>query len=110
MAKSVGSAAKRTSRLCLTFVKVTTPIAPRTPLPTKFAAAEKHTGYSPCDAPIALLSPCLGAQPTGIQPSLAQRNGLCAFRTHVSSNANRTDRQGPTRCGVLARPGNHHYR
>src|SRR5580692_7844061 len=43
MAKSVGSDAKSNSRLCFTFVKVTTPTAPRTPLPTKFAVAEKHT-------------------------------------------------------------------
>jgi hypothetical protein len=43
MAKSVGSAAKSSSRLCFTFVSVTTPMAPRTPLPTKFAVAEKHT-------------------------------------------------------------------
>src|ERR1700686_4426731 len=43
MANSVGSEAKRTSRLCFTFVKVTTPTAPKTPLPTKFAVAEKHT-------------------------------------------------------------------
>src|SRR5208282_2750539 len=42
MAKSVGSAAKSNSRLCFTLVKVTTPTAPRTPLPTKFAVAEKH--------------------------------------------------------------------
>src|SRR5579871_6371753 len=48
MAKSVGSEANSSSRLCLTFVKVTTPAAPRTPLPTKFAAAEKHTGHPPC--------------------------------------------------------------
>src|ERR1700758_1291487 len=43
MANSTGSDAKRSSRLCFTFVKVTTPTAPRTPLPTKFAVAEKHT-------------------------------------------------------------------
>src|SRR6202140_5047501 len=43
MANSVGSEAKRTSRLCFTFVKGTTPTAPKTPLPTKFAVAEKHT-------------------------------------------------------------------
>src|SRR5579863_7768971 len=42
MANSVGSVAKSTSRLCFTFVNVTTPTAPRTPLPTKFAVAEKH--------------------------------------------------------------------
>src|ERR1700761_8966256 len=42
MAKSVGSAAKSNSRRCFTFVSVTTPTAPSTPLPTKFAAAEKH--------------------------------------------------------------------
>src|ERR1700723_188665 len=44
MAKSVGSAAKSSSRRCFTFVNVTTPTAPRTPLPTKFAVAEKHKG------------------------------------------------------------------
>src|SRR5271169_807716 len=43
MAKSVGSVAKSSSRLCFTFVRVTTPTAPRIPLPTKFAVAEKHT-------------------------------------------------------------------
>src|SRR5208282_1446479 len=43
MAKSVGNVAKSSSRLCFTFVSVTTPTAPRTPLPTKFAVAEKHT-------------------------------------------------------------------
>src|SRR6202035_5479339 len=42
MAKRVGSAAKSNSRRCFTLVSVTTPTAPRTPLPTKFAAAEKH--------------------------------------------------------------------
>src|SRR5579862_129895 len=42
MAKRVGSAAKSSSRRCFTFVKVPTPTAPRTPLPTKFAVAEKH--------------------------------------------------------------------
>src|ERR1700733_7422437 len=44
MAKSIGSAAKSSSRRCFTFVNVTTPTAPRTPLPTKFAVAEKHKG------------------------------------------------------------------
>jgi hypothetical protein len=39
----VGNAAKSSSRLCFTFVNVTTPTAPRIPLPTKFAVAEKHT-------------------------------------------------------------------
>jgi hypothetical protein len=39
----VGSAAKSSSRLCFTFVNVTTPMAPRAALPTKFAVAEKHT-------------------------------------------------------------------
>src|SRR5450432_49779 len=43
MANSTGSAANRSSRRCFTFVKVTTPTAPRTPLSTKFAVAEKHT-------------------------------------------------------------------
>src|ERR1700758_4453024 len=46
MAKRIGSAAKSSSRRCFTFVKVTTPIVPRTPLPTKLAAAEKHMGRS----------------------------------------------------------------
>jgi hypothetical protein len=45
MAKSVGSAANNSSRRCFTWVKVMTPRVPRTPLPTKFAAAEKHTIY-----------------------------------------------------------------
>src|SRR5271165_5369755 len=40
----MGSAAKSNSRRCFTFVNVTTPTAPRTPLPTKFAVAEKHMG------------------------------------------------------------------
>src|SRR5580700_9280084 len=44
MANSTGKEAKRISRRCLTRVKVTTPTAPRTPLPTKFAVAEKHMG------------------------------------------------------------------
>jgi hypothetical protein len=44
LAKSVGSEAKRSSRRCLTLVRVTTPTAARTPLPTKFAVAEKHIG------------------------------------------------------------------
>src|SRR4029077_9649373 len=47
MAKSVGRAAKSSSRRCLTLVRVTTPTAPRTPLPTKFAVAEKHMGVAP---------------------------------------------------------------
>src|ERR1700728_3589294 len=42
MANNTGRAAKRTSRRCFTLVRVTTPTTPRTPLPTKFAAAEKH--------------------------------------------------------------------
>src|SRR5580692_7754317 len=42
MANNTGREAKRISRRCLTRVKVTTPTAPRTPLPTKFAVAEKH--------------------------------------------------------------------
>src|ERR1700685_290930 len=47
MAKSRGSAAKSSSRRCLTRVRVTAPTAPRTPLPTKLAVAEKHTcGFS----------------------------------------------------------------
>src|ERR1700683_211295 len=49
MAKSRGSAAKSSSRRCLTRVRVTAPTAPRTPLPTKFAVAEKHTWTSPGD-------------------------------------------------------------
>src|ERR1700751_5017839 len=39
----MGNVAKSSSRRCFTLVKVTTPTAPRTPLPTKFAVAEKHT-------------------------------------------------------------------
>ena len=42
MANNVGREANSISRLCFTLVKVMTPMAPRTPLPTKFAAAEKH--------------------------------------------------------------------
>jgi hypothetical protein len=42
MAKSTGNDANSSSRLCFTFVKVTAPTTPRTPLPTKFAVAEKH--------------------------------------------------------------------
>jgi len=38
----VGSEAKRSSRRCLTLVSVAMPTAARTPLPTKFAVAEKH--------------------------------------------------------------------
>src|SRR5271166_2332284 len=50
MANSVGSAAKSSSRLCFTLVNVTTPTAPRTPLPTKFAVAEKHMACRlPCE-------------------------------------------------------------
>jgi hypothetical protein len=41
-ANSVGSDAKSNSRRCFTFVNVTTPMVPSTPLPTKFAVAEKH--------------------------------------------------------------------
>src|ERR1700728_795123 len=40
----MGNVAKSTSRRCFTLVKVTTPTAPSTPLPTKFAVAEKHIG------------------------------------------------------------------
>src|SRR5208283_481538 len=40
MANSVGSVAKSSLRLCFTLVNVTTPRAPRTPLPTKLAVAE----------------------------------------------------------------------
>src|SRR5262245_23253090 len=42
MANKMGSAANSSSRRCFTFFKVATPPAPRTPLPTKFAVAEKH--------------------------------------------------------------------
>src|SRR5580698_10424276 len=42
MANNTGRDAKSSSRRCFTLVKVTTPMAPRTPLPTKFAVAEKH--------------------------------------------------------------------
>jgi hypothetical protein len=42
MANRTGSDAKSSSRLCFTFVNVTTPTAPRAVLPTKFAVAEKH--------------------------------------------------------------------
>src|SRR5271156_4114676 len=42
MANRMGRAAKTSSRRCFTRVNVTTPTAPRTPLPTKFAVAEKH--------------------------------------------------------------------
>src|SRR5271154_7142394 len=46
----MGSAAKSSSRRCFTFDKVTTPTAPRTPLPTKFAVAEKHMAHLlPCE-------------------------------------------------------------
>src|ERR1700722_10988696 len=41
-AKSGGRAAKSHSRRCLTLVNVSTPIVPKTPLPTKLATAEKH--------------------------------------------------------------------
>jgi hypothetical protein len=47
IANNVGSEAKSSSRRCLTFVRVTAPIVPRTPLTTKLAAAEKHTRYPP---------------------------------------------------------------
>src|SRR5580698_3352747 len=48
MANNAGREAKRISRRCLTLVKVTTPTVPRTPLPTKFAVAEKHmAGFLP---------------------------------------------------------------
>src|ERR1700722_5665871 len=43
MAKSAGSEAKSSSRLCFTLVRVRTPRVPKTQLPVKFAAAEKHT-------------------------------------------------------------------
>src|SRR5215469_9784327 len=43
MANSKGSAAKSSSRRCLTLVKVTTPAMARTALPAKFTVAEKHT-------------------------------------------------------------------
>jgi hypothetical protein len=46
----MGSAANSNSRLCFTFVSVTTPMAPSTPLPTKFAVAEKHKPvFSACE-------------------------------------------------------------
>src|SRR5580704_4313078 len=44
MAKRMGKVANSSSRLCFTFVRVTTPTTPSTALPTKFAVAEKHTG------------------------------------------------------------------
>jgi hypothetical protein len=43
----VGSDAKSNSRRCFTFVNVTTPMVPSTPLPTKFAVAEKHMARPP---------------------------------------------------------------
>src|ERR1700684_3483558 len=42
MANKSGRDANSSSRRCLTLVRVTTPTAPRTVLPTKFAVAEKH--------------------------------------------------------------------
>src|SRR5580692_4260086 len=56
MANRIGSAAKSSSRRCLTFVNVTTPTAPRAVLPTKFAVAEKHMArYLVCE--ITLVAP-----------------------------------------------------
>src|SRR5579863_1522626 len=58
MANSAGSAAKSSSRRCFTLVKVTTPTAPRTPLPTKFAVAEKHIpGLLLCEHPSIVSDP-----------------------------------------------------
>jgi hypothetical protein len=42
IANSVGSEANSSSRRCFTLVSVTTPTPASTPLPTKFAVAEKH--------------------------------------------------------------------
>jgi hypothetical protein len=56
-ANSVGSDAKSNSRRCFTFVNVMTPTVPRTPLPTKFAVAEKHMPRPlPCEDYAALLA------------------------------------------------------
>src|SRR5580700_10929588 len=50
MANSSGSDAKSNSRRCFTLVSVTTPTVPSTPLPTKFAVAEKHMdSFLPCE-------------------------------------------------------------
>ncbi len=58
-ANNVGSDANSSSRLCFTFVRVTTPIAPSTPLPTKFAVAEKHTFAVPPQARIFAVLPMI---------------------------------------------------
>src|SRR5580700_1280050 len=42
-AKRIGKDANINSRRCFTLLSVTTPTAPNAVLPTKFAAAEKHT-------------------------------------------------------------------
>src|SRR5579863_7185245 len=47
MANSIGRDANSSSRRCRTFVSVSTPTVPRTPLPTKLAVAEKHMSSSP---------------------------------------------------------------
>jgi hypothetical protein len=50
-------AAKSSLRRCFILVKVTTPTAPRSPLPTKFAVAEKHIAGLSSVAEIAQMSP-----------------------------------------------------
>ena len=58
-ANNVGSDANNSSRLCFTFVRVATPIVPSTPLPTKFAAAEKHTFAVPPQARVLAIQPMI---------------------------------------------------
>src|ERR1700685_4189676 len=89
MANRMGRAAKRISRRCFTRVNVTTPTAPRTPLPTKFAVAEKHIGPS---SPLANLTRVVAGTPKhflrcsdshlqGVRPEIGMaREGIGSLR------------------------------
>jgi hypothetical protein len=82
MANKIGSVANSSSRRCFTLVKVTTPMAPRTPLPTKLAVAEKHTaGFS-----VVRIIPIFAERKRFIVPIRSRKEN--AAKTYCAANEN----------------------
>src|SRR5580658_2789186 len=97
MANSRGSEAKSRSRRCFTLVSVTTPAEARTPLPTKFAVAEKHIGV---DFSLAHFTPVVAEHKTLLAltpsslfytPFVILRPAVCAGRRTSVLSARATD-------------------
>src|SRR5580658_8477596 len=99
MANSRGSEAKSRSRRCFTLVSVTTPAEARTPLPTKFAVAEKHIGV---DFSLAHFTPVVAEHKTQntscfntvflfYTPFVILRPAVCAGRRTSVLSARATD-------------------